>query len=194
MRPRIRREVRRKFVIDECCLPLINAQPLPDRCKLNKCEVVGRELVVAGCNTPTVLDLIKEPLDQISCSVKIGAEAKSLCSIPFRRNIRPGAVLADKRSDPVGVIDPGRRRDKSLAASRLSCASPVVSASRTGKPLLSTTACPPRGSAHGLSLGASDASGVLMNAHNRCVDHLKGQGAKEAEAPEPVKDSQKLPR
>src|SRR5437588_11583478 len=46
-------------------------------------------------------------------------------------------------------IDPDLRRDKSLAASRLSCASPVVSASRIGKPLLSTNACillvsPPR--------------------------------------------------
>jgi hypothetical protein len=28
--------------------------------------------------------------------------------------------------------------------------------------------------AHGLSLVASDASGVLMNAHNRGVDHLDG--------------------
>ena len=32
-------------------------------------------------------------------------------------------------------------RDRSLPASRLSCASPAVSASRTGSPLVSTTAC-----------------------------------------------------
>ena len=35
-------------------------------------------------------------------------------------------------------IDPDFRWDKSFAASLLSCASPVVSASRTGRPLLST--------------------------------------------------------
>ena len=37
----------------------------------------GRELVVAGCHTATMLDLIEEPLDQISGSLKIRAEAKS---------------------------------------------------------------------------------------------------------------------
>ena len=46
-------------------------------------------------------------------------------------------------------IDPDFKRDSSLSASRLSCASPAVSASRTGSPLVSTTACillvnPPR--------------------------------------------------
>jgi hypothetical protein len=34
--------------------------------KLDECEVVGRELVVAGCHTPTVLNLIEEPLDQVA--------------------------------------------------------------------------------------------------------------------------------
>jgi hypothetical protein len=37
-------------------------------------------------------------------------------------------------------IVPDFRRDRSLAASRLSCAFPVVSASRTGRPLASTSA------------------------------------------------------
>ena len=46
-------------------------------------------------------------------------------------------------------LDPDFRWDKSFAASLLSCASPVVSASQTGRPLLSITACillvrPPR--------------------------------------------------
>src|SRR4029077_5084428 len=83
---------------------LINAQPQAYGRKLDECEVVGCELVVAGCHTPTVLDLIEEPLDQVSRPVEIRAEAKSLCPISFRRDIRPSAMLANKRSDPVGVI------------------------------------------------------------------------------------------
>jgi hypothetical protein len=42
---------------------LINAQPKSDRRKLDECEVVCRELVVARCHSPTMLDLVKEPLD-----------------------------------------------------------------------------------------------------------------------------------
>src|SRR5437763_9083516 len=51
-----------------------------------------------------------------------------------------------KRSDPVRIIAsvgstaPDCRRDRSLAARRLSCASPAVSATRTGRPFVSTTA------------------------------------------------------
>jgi 8-hydroxy-5-deazaflavin:NADPH oxidoreductase len=54
---------------------LINAQPQPYGCKLDECEVVGSELVVAGCHTPTVLDLVEEPLDQVTSTVKIRTEA-----------------------------------------------------------------------------------------------------------------------
>src|SRR5262249_29175987 len=54
---------------------LINAQPQPYGCKLDECEVVGSELVVAGCHTPTVLDLVEEPLDQVASTVKIRTEA-----------------------------------------------------------------------------------------------------------------------
>jgi hypothetical protein len=41
---------------------LINSQPQPDRCKLDKGKVFSREFVVAG-------DLIKEQFDQISGAV-----------------------------------------------------------------------------------------------------------------------------
>jgi hypothetical protein len=44
---------------------LINAQPKTDRSKLDEGEVVGCELVIAGGNTPALLDLIEEPLDQV---------------------------------------------------------------------------------------------------------------------------------
>jgi hypothetical protein len=71
---------------------------------LDECKEVGRELVVASCNTATVLDLVEEPLDQISGAIKIRAEGERLLPIASRRDIRPAAMLADKRSDPVGVI------------------------------------------------------------------------------------------
>src|SRR6266700_2572951 len=53
------------------------------------------------------------------------------------------SVLIQSASYPrsANSIDPDFRRDSSLLASRLSCASPAVSASRTGRPLVSTKAC-----------------------------------------------------
>ena len=90
-------------------------------------------------------------------------------------------------------IDPDFRRDKSLAASRLSCASPVVSASRTAinhrMYLAGQTGSRP---AHGLPFIAGDASGVLMNAHNGRVDHLDGRimgGSKRLHDPTPYSSS-----
>jgi hypothetical protein len=41
-----------------------------------------------------VLDLIEEPLDQISSPVKVRAEAERLFPIASWRDIRPGAMLA----------------------------------------------------------------------------------------------------
>ena len=54
---------------------LINAQPQAYGRKLDECKIVGREFVVAGCHTPTVLDLVEEPLDQVASPVKIRTEA-----------------------------------------------------------------------------------------------------------------------
>ena len=42
---------------------------------LDECEVVGREFVVAGCNTPAVFDLVEERRDQIPGSIEMRAEA-----------------------------------------------------------------------------------------------------------------------
>ena len=47
-----------------------------------------------------MLDLIEEPLDQVARLVKIWAEAYRLCPNSFWWDIRPGAVLANKSSDP----------------------------------------------------------------------------------------------
>jgi hypothetical protein len=83
---------------------LINAQPQPDRCKLNEGEIVCREFVIASRDPTTVLDLIEEPFDQISGAVKIWAEADRLVAIASRRDVGPNALLGGKGSDPVGIV------------------------------------------------------------------------------------------
>jgi hypothetical protein len=51
-----------------------------------------------------VLDLVEKPLDQISSAVEMRAEAERLFPMASWKDIRPGPMLADKRSDPVGII------------------------------------------------------------------------------------------
>jgi len=45
---------------------LISPYPESDRGKLDEVEVIGGELVTTGGNTPALLDLAKEPLDQVT--------------------------------------------------------------------------------------------------------------------------------
>jgi hypothetical protein len=40
--------------------------------ELDECEVVDHEVVVAGCHTSTVLNLVEESLDQVASLVEIG--------------------------------------------------------------------------------------------------------------------------
>ncbi len=54
---------------------LINAQPRPYRCELDDDEVVGRELVVARRDPPTLLDLIQAPLNQATRTMEMRAKA-----------------------------------------------------------------------------------------------------------------------
>src|SRR5215468_7243384 len=75
---------------------------------MEECEVVGRELIVAGCHTPTVLDLVEEPFDQISGPVKIRTEAQFLCPISLRWDICPGAVVAGDTGPVLVYADDGR--------------------------------------------------------------------------------------
>jgi hypothetical protein len=63
---------------------------------LNEGEEVGRELVVACCHSPALLDLVEEPFDQISSAVQIRAEAQRVFPIALWRDIRPGSVLANE--------------------------------------------------------------------------------------------------
>ena len=37
--------------------------------------IIGREFVLSDHDTPTLLDVIEEPLDQVACAIGIGAEA-----------------------------------------------------------------------------------------------------------------------
>ena len=83
---------------------LINTQPNTDGRKFDKGKIIGCEPVVAGGDTTTLLDLVEEPLDQVSCSIEIGAEADYLFTISFRRDICPRALLTDERPNPVRVI------------------------------------------------------------------------------------------
>jgi hypothetical protein len=66
---------------------LINAQPNSNCCQLDEGEIIGCELVVAGRNPTTLLDLIKEPFDKITSAVEVRAEADRPLAVPFWRNV-----------------------------------------------------------------------------------------------------------
>ncbi len=61
--------------------------------KLNECEVVGRELVVARCDPTTLLDPVEEAFNDIAGSVEAWAETDWLIAVAFRRDVGPGALL-----------------------------------------------------------------------------------------------------
>src|SRR5260370_39538027 len=83
---------------------LISTEPDADGCEFDEGEVVRCKLVIAGGDAPTLLDLVEEPLDQITRSIQIRAEADRLFAIALRRDIGPCALLAGERPDPVCVI------------------------------------------------------------------------------------------
>ena len=84
---------------------LINAEPQPDRRKLDECEVIGGKLVVVRCGPTTLLDLVEEAFDEVAGSVEIRTEADRTVAIAFRRDVGPSAFLDGELSDPVGVAD-----------------------------------------------------------------------------------------
>jgi hypothetical protein len=125
---------------------LVNAKPQPYRRELDEGKVVSGEFVVARCDPTAMLDFVEETFDEVAGSIEVWTEADRLVAITFRRDVGPRALLDGEFSDPIGVvatassIDPDFRRDRSLPAGRLSWASPAVSASRTGRSLVSTSA------------------------------------------------------
>ena len=64
---------------------LISTQPNADGCELDEGQVVGCQLVISGRDTPTLLDLVEEPFDQVACAIQIRAEADRVFAISFRR-------------------------------------------------------------------------------------------------------------
>ena len=85
---------------------LISAQPDADRCQLDEGEVIGSEFVVTGGDTPTLLDLVEEPLDEVARAIQVRAKTNRLFSIALRPNVSPRALLTDERPEPVSVISP----------------------------------------------------------------------------------------
>ena len=66
---------------------LISTQPWPDRRKLNESKVVRRQLAVACCDPPVLLDLVEAPLDQVAPSIEVRAEADRIAAAAPRWNI-----------------------------------------------------------------------------------------------------------
>ena len=74
---------------------------------------MAAKFVVSGRDTPTLLDLIEEPFDQVACAIKIRAEADRVVAISFRRDVRPCSLLAGKLPDPVSVVSTIREQHRS---------------------------------------------------------------------------------
>ena len=54
--------------------------PQSDGCQFDEGKVVGREFVIACGDTPTLLDLVEELLDEVARAVQVGAKANRLAS------------------------------------------------------------------------------------------------------------------
>jgi len=82
----------------------MSAEPETDGRKLDEGKIVGGEFVVAGGDTSALLDLVEEPLDQITVAVKLGTEADRVFAVALGWDIRPRAPFGDKCPDPVRVV------------------------------------------------------------------------------------------
>jgi hypothetical protein len=78
-------------------LTLISTQPDADSCQLDEGEVVGCKFAVAGGDTPTPLDLVEEPLDEITPAVQASAKTNWLLSSALRSNIGPRVLFSVAR-------------------------------------------------------------------------------------------------
>jgi hypothetical protein len=74
----------------------IGAQPKADRSKLDEGEVVGSELVITGDDTPALLDLVEEPLHQVTRSVEVGTEAANAGLLQCRRRSAIGTSFVEE--------------------------------------------------------------------------------------------------
>jgi len=63
-------------------------------------------------DTPTLLDLVEEPFDQVARTIRIGAKTDWVFAISFRRNVRPSSLLSGKLPDPVRVLSTIREQHR----------------------------------------------------------------------------------
>jgi hypothetical protein len=80
--------------------------------------MVGRKFVVSGRDTPTLLDLVEEPFDQVARTIQMRAEVDRVFAMSFRRNVRPCSLLAGKLPEPVRVVSRRRSCQRSCISSR----------------------------------------------------------------------------
>ena len=67
-------------------------------------KIIDCQLVISSRDTPTLLDLVEEPFDQVARAVQVRAEADRVFAIALRRDVGPRALLARKLPDPVCVV------------------------------------------------------------------------------------------
>jgi hypothetical protein len=63
---------------------------------------LAASFVVSGRDTPTLLDLVEEPFNQVSGAIQIRAKADRVFAISFRPDVSPCSLLAGKLPDPSG--------------------------------------------------------------------------------------------
>jgi len=91
-------EATKSIVCEELRFPLSTHQFDWDQ------TIVGGELVVAGGNTPAMLDVVEEPLNEVTSPVEAAAEADGILTILLRGNVGPRSLPVDQGPDPVGVV------------------------------------------------------------------------------------------
>jgi hypothetical protein len=94
---------------------LISAQPKADRSKLDEGEVIGSEPVIAGGDAPALLDLIEEPLHQVTRPIEMGTEADRVPAVYLRGYVGPSTLFVDVRPDPAGIVATIRQHHRSRA-------------------------------------------------------------------------------
>src|SRR6476620_12664212 len=103
-RPHPNRSLHGTEQVDDLGRGLISTQPNSDACEFDERQIVGCELVISGRDTPTLLDLVEEPFDQVARAIQIRAEADRVFAISFRRNVCPCSLLTGMLPDPVRII------------------------------------------------------------------------------------------
>lgn len=100
---------------------LISSQPDPDGCELDTGVVVFRVLVVADRDSPEVLDLVEEALDETAVAVQEGAEGRDVLAVGRRPDVGPGALLGEPPMTRIAAGDPITEQDSDRRQARPAC-------------------------------------------------------------------------